>query len=187
MILVAGLGNPGAKYARTRHNAGFMLIDKLVAMTHAKPVVSKKAKGLLYETADFVFLKPQTFMNASGESVSPVFSMFNVSRLIVVHDDLDLSVGALRFKLGGASGGHNGLKSIDFHLGADYTRVRIGISRPQDKDDVISYVLSSFTASELETLEPVLDCAAQAVLSFKDMDLPLIQSRFTLKAAGGKV
>jgi len=181
MILVVGLGNPGPRYENTKHNVGFMLVDCLLKKTGALAITTKKHKGLVYKTKDLIFLKPLTFMNLSGESIKAVRSFFNVEKTIVIHDDLDLPLGALRFKFGGSNAGHNGLKSIDYHIGKDYFRVRIGIGRPELKDDVADYVLSKFSLQEEKVLAEILEVAGQAVLSFKNKDLHFVQENFTKK------
>lgn len=181
MTLVVGLGNIGAEYENTRHNAGFMLIDLFLQEQSANLVSNSKFKGELYKINSSLFLlKPNTFMNASGLSVKAVSDFYKCERLIVIHDDIDLNLGALRFKKGGSSGGHNGLKSIDELCGNDYERIRIGVGK--DKN-VISYVLSPFKSEEKELLNKVLNHAKEALLEliYKD-DLDAISSKFSLKA-----
>lgn len=150
MLLVVGLGNPGKKYDRTRHNAGFHVIDAL-ADAHRFPAFREKfsavtAKGLVAST-DVTLLKPQTFMNLSGESVQPAQAFLKVplASIVVVHDELDIPFGEVRIKVGGGSAGHNGLKSLTQRLGSpDYVRVRIGIGRAPAgyKGDVADWVLA---------------------------------------------
>lgn len=164
MWLVAGLGNPGAKYERNRHNVGFIGAD-LVAEKRSASAWAKKFSGLFCEARGeprTFFLKPQTYMNLSGESVAACAHFYKITpeTIIVLHDDLDLLAGKVRVKRGGGHGGHNGLKSIDSHLGKDYLRVRIGIGRPEHKDDVTNYVLGDFSKTEWELQEKVLHAIA---------------------------
>ena len=120
MTLIVGLGNPGKEYAQTRHNIGFMVLDAIAAK-YSKTEISKTSfQGELFKSGSLLFLKPSTFMNLSGKSVQAVYNFYKVENVIVIHDDLDLAFGALRFKKGGGSGGHNGIKSIDEYIGANY-------------------------------------------------------------------
>ena len=167
MLLLVGLGNPGPTYAENRHNIGFMAIDA-IARRHALPPFRKRFNGLLTEgTIDgqsVILLKPQTFMNKSGDSVAgPVrFYKLKPKDVVVFHDDLDLQPGKIRVKSGGGHGGHNGLRSIDSHLGRDYRRVRLGIGHPGDKDRVHGYVLHDFYRADRPWLDPLLDAIAEA-------------------------
>jgi len=185
MKIIVGLGNPGAKYETSRHNVGFLAVDRLVDSWRASGPISRN-EGIVYQ-ADVVvqgsrekvlLVKPQTFMNLSGKCVSPLFRFYQCEPqdLIVIHDDLDLGPLALRLKTGGGTGGHNGLKSIDEALGKDntgYHRIRIGIGHPArlTQDDIgpkkaarstADYVLTQFSDKELEFLDPVLDEVVQA-------------------------
>jgi PTH1 family peptidyl-tRNA hydrolase len=168
MKLIVGLGNPGPKYALTRHNVGFMAVDYLIEKWGAGKVGSK-FKGELFKSGEYLLLKPLTFMNLSGESVELVKNFYKLdnSQIIVIHDDIDLQPGQLKFKRGGSAGGHNGLKSIDAHIGKDYWRVRIGVGRPLRKGEVVSYVLGNFDPKELEEcilpLFPVIEKAVQEI------------------------
>ena len=163
-MLLVGLGNPGPKYATTRHNVGFMVVDQLVDALQANKLASSSFEGELYKAQSNYLLKPLTFMNLSGESVVKVADYFKIPTedIIVVHDDLDLPFGALRFKRGGGHGGHNGLKSIDAHTGKEYIRIRIGIGKPEHKGEVASYVLSSFNEEEQKYLPQIITHAAEA-------------------------
>lgn len=167
--LVVGLGNPGPQYERNRHNVGFMVVDRL-ADELGISVTRSKFKGR-YGTGEaegrpVVLLKPETFMNLSGESVSPARSFFgvDVGDIVVVHDELDLPFGTVRLKRGGGHAGHNGLRSIVAALGSpDFVRVRVGIGRPA-KGSVTRYVLSDFAPGEEQDFLPdVVDRAASAV------------------------
>jgi len=183
MFLLVGLGNPGPKYKNNRHNIGFMVIDYLIDSLNPTEIKKKEFKGFLYKSKDILLLKPQTFMNLSGESVAAVknFYKINNSNIIVIHDDLDLKFGAIRFKIGGSSGGHNGLKSIDKYIGNDYIRVRIGIGRPKDKKDVINFVLSDFNEKEREFLPTIVKKAAQGAIALTKEDFDIVRSRYSQK------
>jgi PTH1 family peptidyl-tRNA hydrolase len=169
MRLVVGLGNPGSRYARNRHNVGFMAVDA-IARRHGSPGFRSRFKGELAEGPiggeRVLLLKPQTFMNLSGESVSEAARFFKIlpSEIIVIHDEIDLRPGKLRVKRGGGSAGHNGLRSIDGLLGPDYGRVRIGVGHPGVKELVQPYVLQNFSSEELTGwVEPLLGAVAEMV------------------------
>lgn len=179
MILVVGLGNPGSQYKKTRHNIGFMLID-LLKTEKFTDVSSAKFQGELFKFSNLLLLKPQTFMNLSGSSVKAVNDFYKPERIIVIHDDLDLKLGAVKFKIGGGSGGHNGLKSIDALIGNEYERVRIGIGRG-DKASVTSHVLSAFNDDESECLSKVLNYAKEAVLELIRSDIDTISQKYCVK------
>lgn len=153
MQLWIGLGNPGAKYADNRHNAGFMAVDALAEAYRAAPW-GKKFNALVTEidigNEKILLIKPQQYMNRSGQAVGEALRFYKLepSAITVFHDELDLPHGKLRVKTGGGHGGHNGLRDIDAHIGKEYKRVRLGIDHPGNKDLVTPYVLSDFTASE---------------------------------------
>src|SRR5438270_9793015 len=167
MRLIVGLGNPGPRYARTRHNIGFMAVDEIVRR-HSFPALKERFKGLFAEGTiagqRVMLLKPQTFMNDSGESVGAAARFFKLepSEIAVIHDELDLAEGKLRVKRGGGAAGHNGLRSIDALFGNDYWRVRIGIGHPGAKELVLPYVLQNFPAEEMDWVEPLLGAVAEA-------------------------
>jgi len=167
MLLLVGLGNPGPDYARNRHNIGFMAADLLVRRHSFGPWRSRfqgeTAEGSI-DGEKVLALKPATFMNLSGQSVAAAarFLKIPLSDIVVLHDELDLPPGRLRVKTGGGAGGHNGLKSIDAHLGKDYRRVRLGIGHPGDKDRVAGYVLSDFAKADESWLPPLLDAVAES-------------------------
>ena len=153
MLLLVGLGNPGQKYAHNRHNAGMMAVDA-IADSYRLSAPRQRFQGVtrdgLIAGEKLVCLKPTTFMNLSGQSVGAAMRFFKLTPadVVVFHDELDLAPGKLRVKTGGGNGGHNGLKSIDAHIGLDYRRARIGIGHPGDKDLVTPYVLGDFTTQE---------------------------------------
>ncbi|MBR5130249.1 MAG: aminoacyl-tRNA hydrolase [Alphaproteobacteria bacterium] len=161
MILLVGLGNPGSEYALTRHNVGFMAVDEIVRR-YSFDGWTKKFKGeVCAGTIDgqkVLVLKPHTYMNLSGESVLAISSFYKISldKIYVFHDDMDLPLGRLKVKQGGGSGGHNGLKSIDAHLGQNYHRIRIGVDKPAMREQVVSWVLSKFASNDKQTLDDLI-------------------------------
>ncbi|TPM25061.1 aminoacyl-tRNA hydrolase [Mesorhizobium sp. B2-3-5] len=165
MLLFAGLGNPGAKYASNRHNVGFMAADA-IARRHSFSPWSKKFQGLIAEGMlggeKVILIKPQTFMNLSGQSVGEALRFYKLepSALTVFYDEIDLAEGKLRIKTGGGAGGHNGIRSIDGHVGNTYRRVRIGVGHPGVKEMVQHHVLGDFAKADREWLEPLLDAIA---------------------------
>ena len=162
-VLVVGLGNPGDEYVLTRHNVGFMAIDALAP----DDAIWKKEKKALTTRFDFngvriILAKPQTFMNNSGEAVGALMQFYKVplENLIVIHDDMDIKVGALREKIGGSSAGHNGIKSIDAHVGNEYRRIRIGIGHPRDFNSPrspVDWVLGKFDSEQLKQIKSVIE------------------------------
>jgi len=176
MFLVVGLGNPGGEYAQTRQNAGFMVVERLQEK-YGSGSWQKKFKGELCEAripgvrddGKVMLLKPQTFMNLSGECVRPAMDFYKIpaANLLIAHDELDLPMGTVRLKLGGGHGGHNGLRSLHQHVGPEYARLRLGIGKPDGKGDrVVGHVLGGFSKSEREELDFMLVGGADAVLAF---------------------
>ncbi len=172
MKCIIGLGNPGKKYEKTRHNIGFMVIDHLadglgIDLTQNK---FKCNYGAGYVNGKKVMLvKPQTFMNLSGEGVRPLLDYFkiDVEDILVLYDDLDLPVGKLRLRQKGSGGGHNGIKSLNQHLATDkYKRVRIGIDRPEAGGSITGYVLGRFRKDESALIEKVTERSAEASTAF---------------------
>ena len=167
MLVIAGLGNPGARHARNRHNIGFMAVDAIAEARRFGPFRARyqglAAEGLIGDTR-VMLLKPETYMNESGRSVGAAlrYAKLDLSALIVIHDELDLAPGKVRVKVGGGNAGHNGLRSISAHVGNDYKRVRIGIGHPGDKVLVYYYVLSDFAKSEAGWVEAVCKAVADA-------------------------
>jgi PTH1 family peptidyl-tRNA hydrolase len=166
--LVVGLGNPGRRYAKTRHNAGFLVVDRLAERWNA-PLSKKQFKADVGSarvgSAAAVLCKPQTFMNLSGESVTSLRGYYKVdpSHVVVVHDDVDLPFGDVRVKSGGGHGGHNGLRDISKRIGPGYDRVRFGVGRPPDGWDTADYVLATWDRDEQRALDDAVDRAADAV------------------------
>jgi peptidyl-tRNA hydrolase, PTH1 family len=169
MRLVVGLGNPGARYARNRHNVGFMAINA-IARRHGIAGFRSRFKGELAEGSiggeRRLLLKPQTFMNDSGESVAEAARFFKIlpSEIVVIHDEIDLRPGKLRVKFGGGTAGHKGLRSIDALLGPDFWRVRIGVGHPGVKELVLPYVLQNFPSEEVSLwVAPLIDAVAETI------------------------
>ena len=162
-MLIVGLGNPGSAYASTRHNVGFMVIDELCHRRSVQNISKSSFEGELFKMGSHFLLKPTTFMNLSGRSVLAVKNFYKIDEVIVIHDDLDLPFGALRFKSGGGHGGHNGLKSTDAAITPEYIRVRMGIGKPEHKSQVADYVLHPFSAEEQSKLSNWISAAADAV------------------------
>ena len=167
MKIIVGLGNPGRKYERTRHNAGFMAADEL-ARRHQIGITREKAGCLIgtgnIDSGNVILAKPQTFMNESGRAVAALLreSYASADDLIVIHDELDLPLGTVRVKAGGGHGGHNGLRSLITELGSpDFVRVRIGIGRPEPGVDPADYVLSPFLPEEREAAAEMAVIAAE--------------------------
>ena len=162
-FLVVGLGNPGVQYACTRHNVGFMAVDVLAGTG----TTWRAEKNALTARAEIdgrrvIFAKPQTFMNNSGVAVGALMAFYKIplENLIVIHDDMDITVGDCREKIGGGSAGHNGIRSIDGHVGREYRRIRIGIGHPRDFNlpmDPADWVLGKFGAVQLDQINAVIE------------------------------
>ena len=167
MLLIAGLGNPGARYARNRHNIGFMVVDR-IAETHRFSPPRTRFQGLISEGTigdqRVALLSPQTFMNESGRSVGEAMRYYklDLGAIVILHDELDLAPAKVRVKVGGGSAGHNGLRSITAHIGNDYKRVRLGIGHPGDKALVLNFVLGDFAKSEMGWVEAMCDAIARS-------------------------
>jgi len=175
-LLLAGLGNPGAQYALNRHNAGFILADA-IHLEYSFAPFRAKFEGLIAEGElagrKVYLLKPQTYMNDSGRSVSASLNFYKLPlpALVVAHDEIDLAAGKLKVKTGGGDAGQNGLRSITAALGPDYRRVRIGIGHPGHKDRVTGHVLQNFSKDDLAWFKPMLDAMVEAApLLAKDDD-----------------
>ena len=167
MHLIVGLGNPGAEYAKTRHNAGFLLVEKLAAQWKTNWANERKFMARVAKAErsgkKVLLCEPQTFMNLSGEAVGSVINFYQVplGNVLVAVDDADLPFGEIRLRPGGGSGGHHGLESLTQHLGSkEYARLRIGIGRKSDAREITNYVLGKFDSSENEMLEKILERAA---------------------------
>ena len=187
MLLIVGLGNPGTEYENTRHNIGFKVIDKLVSDLGARDVSKNAFHGELFKSPNFLLLKPTTFMNLSGKSVQAVKNFYKIELedIVVVHDDIDLPFTALRFKNGGGHGGHNGLRSIDAMIGKEYTRVRMGVDKPEHKSQVADYVLHDFSTEEDNVLTAWIEHTATAVKALNSEELVEVKSKYSLKKFEG--
>ena len=166
-LLIAGLGNPGDEYANTRHNAGLDFINLICSKYSLELKKENQIHGsfALYEAEDLklIFVSPSTYMNESGLCVAQVIKFYKIplGNVIIYHDEIDLPLGKIRVKSGGGSGGQNGIKDIDIAAGKEYTRVRIGVGHPGDKDKVSSYVLSNFAKSENIAVKKSIDFIAK--------------------------
>lgn len=183
MTLFVGLGNPGSRYENNRHNIGFRVIDALIGHYKARNISKSSFHGELFKSNELLFLKPATFMNLSGKSLQPIkhFYKIELDDIVVVHDDIDLPFGAVRFKKGGGNGGHNGLKSIDSMIGKEYIRMRLGIGKPTYKSQVADYVLQDFSPEESKWLDQWIDHVAKACRLIPYETLEMIKSRESLK------
>ena len=169
MYIIAGLGNPTREYERTRHNVGFDVIDVLADMFHTT-VEEKKFQGLygraMIEGEKVIFLKPQTFMNLSGECIWAAADFYKIEpeNIIIIYDDISLDVGQLRIRKKGSAGGHNGIKNIIAHLGTqEFPRIKVGVGAKPPKMDLADYVLSRFSREDRAVMEDAFKDAAEAV------------------------
>ncbi|MBZ9850661.1 aminoacyl-tRNA hydrolase [Mesorhizobium sp. CA14] len=185
MLVFAGLGNPGAKYENNRHNVGFMAADA-IARRHSFSPWSRKFQGLICEGTlggeKILLIKPQTFMNLSGQSVGEALRFYKLepAALTVFYDEIDLAAGKLRIKVGGGSGGHNGIRSLDQHVGNAYRRVRIGVGHPGVKEMVHGHVLGDFAKADREWLDVLLDAIADDAALLAKGDDSSFMNRVTL-------
>ncbi|WP_313993285.1 aminoacyl-tRNA hydrolase [uncultured Selenomonas sp.] len=184
MKMIAGLGNPGAEYAQTKHNVGFMLVDALAAYLGAgtwREDFSAYIAEVRIGSEKVFLVKPQTYMNSSGESLGPMLSYYKMdcSDLIVVHDDMDIPAGTTRIRKKGGSGGHNGIKSIIAHTGSEnFVRVRIGIGRPPAGWTVIHHVLAPFSAEDAAHIRAAIDFLLPAVTCIVQEGADLAMNRY---------
>ncbi len=192
MKIVVGLGNPGPKYETTRHNVGFLAVDRLVERWKAGSPSNKHHAEIFsagFGGEKVTLVKPETFMNLSGRSVAPLFTFYKCTPedVVVIHDELDLKPVSFRLKTGGGTGGHNGLKSIDECLGAaqnGYHRVRIGIGHPAAlglRQQPVDYVLGQFSDQELAELDPLFDRVAEAIEMIVRGDAKAAMNKFNQK------
>ncbi|WP_419764225.1 MAG: aminoacyl-tRNA hydrolase [Arcobacter sp.] len=183
MFLIVGLGNPGTKYENNRHNVGFLVIDEIAKNLTTSNINKSNFNADVLKSPNELLVKPTTYMNNSGQSVHAIKEYYKLSLddIIVIHDDLDLPFGAVKFKIGGGHGGHNGLRSIDSHIGNMYIRIRIGIGKPESKEDVANYVLSDFSKEELNKLEGIISHTIKAIESLKIDSMNEVKSKFTMK------
>lgn len=191
MYIIVGLGNPGKKYENTRHNIGFITIDHLAEKYDIR-VDRLKFKSLIGEgrigREKVLLVKPQTYMNLSGEAVREVAAYYKVDmeKIIVIYDDLDLEAGTLRIRKFGSAGTHNGMKSVVYQLKSDrFPRIRIGIGM-EDRGDIIDFVIGGFTKKEKEVLEPAIDRAVYAIEAIVSGDVDLAMNRYNTKKKKAK-
>ncbi len=180
MKLIAGLGNIGDKYCFTRHNAGFMVLDKLALDNNFSFREESKLKCFLAKSNDIIYIKPTTFMNLSGEAVRAVMDYYkiDVKDILIVYDDIALDLGRIRFRANGSDGGHNGIKSIIKHVGTkEFDRLKIGIG-PQPNIPSENYVLQNFPKDQLETLKDVLKKSDEAIKFYLENDIQKAQNKF---------
>ncbi len=181
--IIVGLGNPGREYAETRHNVGFMVLDLLAAHFGAEWKVDKARKAELAAGPGVLLVKPQTYMNSSGESVGPLMRYYKwePEQVFVIYDDISFPVGALRLRAGGSAGGHNGMKSLIAHLGTEkFPRLRVGISAPGCKQ-MVSHVLGKFAPDERPLLQEALTRAAAATLMTLTQGFDAAANQFNVK------
>lgn len=188
MKLFVGLGNPGAKYAHNRHNIGFMVLDR-IAEDHGFGPWRAKFQGQMTEGRlggdKVILLKPETFMNLSGQAVGEAMRFYKLTPadVVVFHDELDLAPGKVRVKSGGGHAGHNGLRSIHQHIGAEYDRVRLGIGHPGHKDRVAPYVLSDFAKAEQDWLDDVIRGCSDGASALADDEPAKFSNAVALRTA----
>ena len=188
MKLFVGLGNPGRKYAMNRHNLGFMVIDRIAAdhgFSSWKPSFQGEiSEGRLAQDR-ILLLKPETFMNLSGQSVRAAIDFYKLSAadVTVFHDELDLAPGKLRLKQGGGHAGHNGLRSINAHIGPDYRRVRLGIGHPGQASEVIHYVLQDFSKADRDWMGPLFDAISSGIAALAAGDGQLFMNIISQRVA----
>lgn len=185
LYLVVGLGNPGADYAKTRHNAGFLVAEQLASRwratwSHERKFGARIARAE-HNGSRAILCEPQTYMNASGEAVGAVMSFYRVAlaQVMVVVDDADLPLGEIRMRPGGGSGGHHGLESVEQHLGSrEYARLRIGIGRQDGAREITGHVLGRFSSTEAALMDKVLDVASDQVETWLDAGIQKAMSHF---------
>lgn len=168
MLLLVGLGNPGERYQNTRHNAGFLALDRIVDRHNFTPPRARfqgEVREGVIDGIKCLALKPMTFMNLSGQAVGEAMRFYKLAPadVLVIYDELDLAPGKIRMKTGGGHGGHNGLRDINAHIGDGYRRMRIGIGHPGHKELVTPYVLSNFAKTDQEWLDPLFDAIATEI------------------------
>ncbi len=184
MYLIVGLGNPESDYSKTRHNMGFNVINKL-SEKYEIEVNKSKFKGLIgsgtIENEKVILLKPQTFMNLSGESIIEVINFYKIplENLIVIYDDVDIEPGKIRIRKNGSAGSHNGMKSVVNNLHTEeFTRIRIGIGKPKENTDMISYVIGYVPEEELENLNKGVEKAKEAVIEIIKNNVDSAMNKF---------
>ena len=191
MVLLVGLGNPGQDYAKNRHNIGFMAVEE-IALRHGfgpwrRRFQGQAADGRLAGNRSFA-LKPETYMNDSGRAVVAAMRYYRLEAedVIVLYDEIDLDAGKVRCKQGGGNAGHNGLRSLDSHIGRDYVRVRLGIGHPGDRDRVSGHVLGNFSKADMIWVTDVIDAVSDAIPALAGGDASAFSNQVALKLAPSK-
>jgi peptidyl-tRNA hydrolase, PTH1 family len=193
MILIAGLGNPGKEYSSSRHNVGFIVVDEIakrLGISLKKKRFGSLLAEVLLEEQQLMLLKPQTYMNLSGDAVSEAVEFFKIplKNVIVVHDEIDLPLGSIKIKTKGGSAGHKGVQSIISCLGdGSFVRVRMGIGKPIQKSEVVGHVLSGFEKEEKKIMENMVARAADAILEITLRGLESTMNKFNKKSEGLKL
>ncbi|HLR72911.1 MAG TPA: aminoacyl-tRNA hydrolase [Pseudogracilibacillus sp.] len=187
MKCIIGLGNPGKKYAQTRHNIGFIVVDEMLKRNQEK--LSKNKFKCDYELSRLhgekvLYVQPQTFMNLSGEGIRPLLDFYKISveNIIVIYDDLDLPVGKIRLRTKGGHGGHNGIRSLIDHLGTkEFKRIRVGVGRPTTPQAIVDYVLQPFAKSEVDDVHHAIMMAADATEKWVETSFNDAMNQFNQK------
>jgi PTH1 family peptidyl-tRNA hydrolase len=185
-MLIVGLGNPGIEYENTRHNAGFLVLDEIAKQYDLTWKTSREQRSIISTgivvNTKLILAKPQTFMNLSGSAVSSLMQYYKMvpKDVIVMHDDLEIPSGVVKYKFGGGAGGHNGLRSIDQNIGNNYHRIRIGIGRPDAKFPVENYVLSKFTEEEKKSIYIVFKKINENILYLMNGEIESFQKNITI-------
>ena len=183
MKFIVGLGNPGKKYSKTRHNIGFNIIDNFADKESLKWKEYKDC-AFISSSEDYLLIKPVLFMNLSGPAIMPLFNKYNpdCEDIFVVHDDMDIELGRIKLKKGGSSGGHNGIQSVIDSIGTnEFLRMRIGVGRPPKSTDPVEYVLSNFSSEEFEKLDPVSSRAIDAISTFIEFGIQKTMNMYNKK------
>ncbi len=180
MHLIVGLGNPGRQYERTRHNIGFMAVQALVLAGTWKVEAKFEAEISTDKARGLIFAKPQTYMNLSGQSVGTIARFYKIpaENVIVAQDDIDLPLGTIRIRKGGSAGGHNGIKSITEAIGADFVRIKFGVSNPKYEKEAKDFVLGKFVADEVEEVEGMLEKIPDIVETILEKGVEEAQNKF---------
>ncbi|MBN4083648.1 aminoacyl-tRNA hydrolase [Mycoplasma sp. CSL10137] len=181
MKLIVGLGNPGEEYKYTRHNVGFLIIDRICEKLNVK-LNKEKFNGVFVKVDDIVIAKPMTYMNLSGTFVQQLKNFFKIDStdIMIIHDDKDYDLSKATIKIGGSGGSHNGVKSIIDNLGtSDFKRMKIGINAPH-QGQLKDFVLGKFSSSEMEKILPIIDLAAETAISFGFNDIYTIMNKFNV-------
>lgn len=184
MKIIVGLGNPGKEYEKTRHNTGFMVLDKISEKFNIE--IKKEKNKALIGTGEIngervMLVKPQTFMNLSGEAIRPIIDFYkeDIENVIVIFDDIDLEIGKIRIKERGSAGTHNGMKSVVAHLGTEkFNRIKVGIGKPNENVDLIGHVLGKFSDDEFKTLENSINNAVEATIMLVKNEVSKAMNRF---------